>query len=102
MLNQLEKLVDTVSYAQDSELSPDEEYNIEFNSLWQQTDEEKVKMRVEQAKTDEIYINTGVVDPNEVRTSRFGNGKYSVETVVEGDAPILPDTTDQTTLPTNN
>lgn len=102
MLPQLEKLVDLISYAQDAELSPDEEYCIEFNSLWQQTDEQKVKMRAEQAKTDEIYINSGVVDPNEIRESRFGNGKYSVETLVEGDAPVLPDATDQTTLPTNN
>lgn len=96
MLPQLEKLVDLISYAQDAELSPDEEYCIEFNSLWQQTDEQKVKMRAEQAKTDEIYINSGVVDPNEIRESRFGNGKYSVETLVEGDAPVLPDATDQT------
>ena len=58
-------------------------------------------MRGEQAKTDEIYINSGVVDPNEIRTSRFGNGKYSVETVVEGDAPILPDATDQTIIDPN-
>jgi phage-related protein (TIGR01555 family) len=91
MLVQLEKLIKIISYAQDSELSPDEEYNIEFNSLWQQTDEEKVKMRMEQAKIDEIYINAGVVDPNEIRNSRFGNDKYSIETDVEGDAPELPE-----------
>lgn len=95
MLPQLEKLVDLISYAQDAELEANEEYCIEFNSLWQQTDEEKVKMRAEQAKTDEIYINSGVVDPNEIRESRFGNGKYSVETLVEGDAPVLPEPTDQ-------
>ena len=95
LLPQLEKLVDLISYAKDSELKADEEYCIEFNSLWQQTDEEKVKMRAEQAKTDEIYINSGVVDPNEVRQSRFGNHKYSVETIVEGDVEIqTPDQTD--------
>jgi len=101
LLEQLEKLVYLISYAQDSELDSNEEYCPEFNSLWQQTDEEKVKMRAEQAKTDEIYINTGVVDPNEVRTSRFGNGKYCVETVVEGDAPELPEETDQTNIDPN-
>jgi phage-related protein (TIGR01555 family) len=95
MLLQLEKLIKIISYAQDSELSPDEEYNIEFNSLWQQTDEEKVKMRMEQAKIDEIYINAGVVDPNEIRNSRFGNDKYSIETDVEGDAQELPEQPDQ-------
>ena len=73
LLEQLEKLIDLISYAQDSELDPNEEYCPEFNSLWQQT--------------DEIYINSGVVDPNEVRSSRFGGGKYSVETMVEGDVP---------------
>lgn len=93
MLNPLEKLINVISYAKDSKLSSDEEYNIEFNSLWQQTDEEKVKMRMEQAKIDEIYINSGVVDPNEIRNSRFGNDKYSIETDVEGDTIEKPEET---------
>ena len=101
LLSQLEKLVGLISYAQDSKLSQDVDYSIEFNSLWQNNDEEKVKMRAEQAKTDEIYINTGVVDPNEIRASRFGNGKYSIETVVEGDAPELTEATDQTNIDPN-
>ena len=88
LLQQIEKLVNLISYSQDSKLKPGEEYSIEFNPLWQQNDEEKVKMRAEQAKTDEIYINSGVIDPNEVRRSRFGNNKYSIETIVEGDIEI--------------
>ena len=88
LLQQIEKLVNLISYSQDSKLKPGEEYSIEFNPLWQQKDEEKVKMRAEQAKTDEIYINSGVIDPNEVRRSRFGNNKYSIETIVEEDIEI--------------
>ena len=84
MLTQLEYLTKLISYSKDSKLDQNKEYSIVFNSLWQQTDEEKVEMRKKQAETDQIYIANKVYDPNEVRESRFGNGNYSIETEVEG------------------
>jgi len=91
MSPQLDKLIAYMKMAKDSKLDATEDYCHEFNSLWQQTDAEKVDMRYKQAQTDEIYINTGVYDPDEVRASRFGEGNYSIETHVEGDAPELPE-----------
>lgn len=91
MLPQLEKLTYYIKLAKDSKLSSETDYDIKFNSLWQQTEEEIVNMRAKQAETDERYINMGVMDPDEVRQNRFGNGHYSIETNVEGDAPILPE-----------
>ena len=84
MLTQLEYLTKLISYSKDSKLDQNKEHSIVFNSLWQQTDEEKVEMRKKQAETDQIYIANKVYDPNEVRESRFGNGNYSIETEVEG------------------
>lgn len=89
----MEKLTSYIKLAKDSKLDPATDYDIEFNSLWQPTDQEIVDMRNKQADTDEKYVNMGVLDPNEVRESRFGNDYYSIETMVEGDAPILPEPT---------
>lgn len=83
MLTQLEYLTKLISYSKDSKLDQNKEHSIVFNSLWQQTDEEKVEMRKKQAETDQIYIANGVYNPNEVRESRFGNGNYSIETEIK-------------------
>ena len=88
LLPQLEYLVELISYSKDTRLNRDQGYNIDFVSLWQQTDEERVKTRKAQAEIDQIYINNGVYDPNEVRESRFGNGKYSIETTIEGEVNV--------------
>jgi len=88
LVPQIEYLVELISYAKDAKLTFEQEYNVQPNSLWQQTDEEKVEMRRKQAETDQIYIINGVYDPTEVRESRFGNNNYSIETKVEGEADI--------------
>lgn len=88
LVPQIEYLVELISYAKDAKLTFQQEYNVQPNSLWQQTDEEKVEMRRKQAETDQIYIINGVYDPTEVRESRFGNNNYSIETKVEGEADI--------------
>lgn len=58
------------------------DYTIEFNPLWLPTEKEMVETRNIQAKTDEIYINASVLDPDEVAENRFGGGKYSYETAL--------------------
>lgn len=88
VLPQIEKLIKLISFSKDSKLDTSVDYSINFNSLWQQSDEEKVKMRLEQAKTDETYVNLGVVNRNEIRKSRFGNNKYSIETEIQDNTEI--------------
>jgi len=88
MLDPLLKLNNYIMLAKDSKIDGSAVYSIEFNSLWQQTDNEKVVMRKQQAETDQIYINNGVLDPLEVRESRFGGGVYSIETEAEGEVDI--------------
>lgn len=57
-----------------------EEWGYDYNSLSQLNDEEVSKTRLNTAKSDEIYIGTGVLDANEVAESRFGGPEYSMET----------------------
>ena len=88
MLTQLEYLTKLISYSKDSNVDEKKEYSILFNSLWQQTEDEKVEMRKKQSEIDEIYITNGVYTNNEVRKSRFGNDNYSIETEVEGNVEL--------------
>jgi hypothetical protein len=58
------------------------DWSIKFVPLWQPTEAEVIKMRKEQAETDERYINSNVLEPAEVAISRFGGDEYSVETTL--------------------
>lgn len=60
-----------------------EDWSIEFRPLWQPSDKERADARLTQATTDQIYINTMVLSPEEVARARFGGGDYSFETQVD-------------------
>lgn len=62
---------------------PVENLHFEFVALKQPSQKEIIADRKAQAEIDNIYITNNVVDPSEIRKSRFGSGKYSHETVVE-------------------
>ncbi len=57
-----------------------EGWGVTFVPLWQPSEAEIIEMRARQAETDERYINTNVLLPEEVALSRFGGDEYSVET----------------------
>lgn len=65
-----------------------ENWSINFNPLWQLTEEELTETRKTQAETDQIYIETGVLSSTEVSKSRFGGNKYSYETKLLFDREI--------------
>ena len=52
----------------------------EFAPLWQLDEKEEVAMRKDQAMTDQIYMESGVLEPLTVAANRFGGQKYSIET----------------------
>ena len=58
-------------------------YEIKYESLWQQNDEEMARARNTQANTDVAYINAGVLYPDEVAKARFQGSGYSFETPVD-------------------
>ena len=88
LLEPLQKLIRYVTISKDNKLTELKEATIDFISLWQQTEEQTVKMRLEQSKIDEVYIANGVLAPDEVRQSRFGNNSYSINTTIEAEIEL--------------
>jgi len=62
---------------------PSQKLGIEFNPLWSLSEKEEAEMRHKNASTDQIYLQEGVLAADEVRTSRFGGAKYSMETTLD-------------------
>jgi phage-related protein (TIGR01555 family) len=61
---------------------PPESWSTHFPSIFTTTDEEKAALRSQTAQTDQIYLQLGVLNPLEVRESRFGGTEYSIETTL--------------------
>lgn len=54
-------------------INPDEvEWSIEFNPLWNVDSKTDAEIRKMTAESDSIYIANGVLDPDEVKETRFG------------------------------
>jgi phage-related protein (TIGR01555 family) len=60
-----------------------ENYTIYWPPLWQATETEKATIRKTQAEADKIYIETGVVFPEEIALSRFTADGWSSETEID-------------------
>jgi len=75
------RLVHLAYISKDGPYSGTEEdsWKIEFNRLWQLTEKEEADVRKTIAETDKIYIDTGVVDPEEVAVSRFAGSEFNMD-----------------------
>lgn len=63
------------------------EVAFEFNSPWAPSQAEMVDMKQKQSEIDGVYLEKGVLTPDEVRKSRF-DSRYSFETeLLQSDAP---------------
>lgn len=60
-----------------------EAWTLVFPPLWQMTDEQKAALRKTVAEADAIYVNAGVLMPEEVAESRFGGDEWSMETQID-------------------
>jgi hypothetical protein len=91
MTDGLYKLSKYIQLSQDGDFNGKEmdSWGILFNDLWQLSEEEKANVRKTQAEADKIYIELGVLNADEVRDSRFGGDKYSMETTIDKDE--IPD-----------
>lgn len=58
-------------------------WHIEFNPLWQPTEQEQAQARFTQAQTDKIMIDESVLAPDEIRQNRFGGAQYSFATQLD-------------------
>lgn len=62
------------------------EWEIQFNPLWTASEKELTETRKTQAETDKIYIELGVLKPDEVRAERFGKKGIAGESTYSGDS----------------
>jgi hypothetical protein len=84
----LNRLVRLIMLAKDGPTDGVEpcQWRVRFKPLWQMTDAENAELRNKQAQTDQIYINAGVVLPEEIAVSRFGGDEWSMETQLDDEA----------------
>lgn len=57
-------------------------WKVYFPSTFTYTDKEKAELRLTTAQSDAQYIQLGVLNPIEVRESRFGETEFSIETTL--------------------
>lgn len=97
-LPMIERLVQLVLLSKDGPaggIEPDN-WSVEFPPLWQPSETETANARKAQAETDAIYLDRGVLSPEEVARARFGGDCYSYETVIDFDnreemTPVAPE-----------
>jgi len=56
--------------------------DIEFEKLFELTEQEQADVRLKTSQADQIDIQNNVLDPDEVAISRYGTGKYSQATKI--------------------
>jgi hypothetical protein len=88
-LPQLNRLINYINLSMGSPM--DEEWFVQFNPLWQPTQSEIITQRKTQADTDKIYLDAGVLLPEEVANSRFGGDTYTHETSLSEEHKISLD-----------
>ena len=54
-----------------------------FKGLFKQTLKEKIETRKLQADIDRIYLEGGVVDPDEIAENRLGGSEFSFDTIID-------------------
>jgi len=52
---------------------------VDFPALWQMTEREKAELRRMEAETDRIYLQEGVLLPEEIALKRFSDGEFSID-----------------------
>ena len=81
----LEKLIRYIMISKDGPFAGKEpdDWSLQFIPLWQNTEEQDATTRRAVAETDAIYIDRGVLTPEEVAISRFGGNKWSMNTEID-------------------
>ncbi len=60
-----------------------ENWNFKFNELWQLDAKADSERRLNMAKADKLYIDSGSLSKEEVAESRWGGSEYSIETMLD-------------------
>lgn len=59
------------------------EFEIHWRPLHQLDEKEEAEAQKTRAESDQIYVDLAVLDPQEIRDSRFGSGKYSHQVQID-------------------
>lgn len=80
----MEKLIRYIMLSKDGVFlgKEPENWSLQFIPLWQNTEEQDAITRRSVAETDAIYLDRGVLTPEEVAISRFGGNKWSMNTEI--------------------
>lgn len=57
-------------------------YSWEWTSTYESTPEEQARIKQINANTDKVYVDSGSIDPEEVRDSRFGTSEYGEDIIL--------------------
>lgn len=81
----IERLIKWCLLASDGPTSGNEPetWCVEFPPLWEPNKKEEKETQKAQAEIDKIYVEAGVLLPEEVATARFGGDAYSYETALD-------------------
>lgn len=60
-----------------------QDWTVVFAPLKQMNEKEQAELHLSQANSDNVYVQAGVLTPEEVALSRFGGGKYALETKID-------------------
>jgi phage-related protein (TIGR01555 family) len=93
MTPQIGKLVEYILASSDSPVKGKtiDDIELTYNPLWQLDEPTTIDMRNKQALTDQVYLQNGVLLPEEVGVSRFGGDGYSYETTMDDSLRVNPD-----------
>jgi hypothetical protein len=67
-----------------------EDWGVQYPSLWQPSDAETAAARLQFAHADQVYLDAGVLNVDEVRLARFAGDTFGVSIHVDGGAPGAP------------
>lgn len=82
----IERFWSLVFAAEDFDGEAPEAWSVQFGRLWQKTDKEQAEVEKITADKDKIYIDTGVVLPEEIAVNRFRASGFSQDTQIDLEA----------------
>jgi hypothetical protein len=82
----ISRFYELVFAAQDFAGARPDAWEVKFDRLWQMTDVEQAALEKSVAERDKIYIDAGVILPEEVAVNRFKARGFSMDTQIDLDA----------------
>lgn len=86
LLDAVTRFYELVFMARDFEGSEPEAWEVRFGRLWQMSDKEQADLEKVTADKDKVYVDAGVLLPEEIAINRFKARGFSLDTQIDMDA----------------